>query len=299
MAAKEPQRTPYLVVRLGDQPEWAVLWNTIEITVGRLDSQDIVVPDAEVSRRHAVFRRQGLRFEVEDLNTGLGTLVNGAPIKSHELQHGDVIQIGMLTLRFGQTTREARPGANVRFASHLKGGGAPLEPDDAAGRTMMAFDVDDELFPPSPSEAPEPPQARAVTADGALEELEHPDLLGPGGDLGLEGAVRDLDAEFTSDPQALPGAGREASRPGALPTRPSLAPLREGPTAPGEVRAMVVLEVAGPAAQVEAVLRALRGSHIQAPPLRFHVHDSTATASSPPQGADSGSAEDTHGSRSG
>jgi predicted component of type VI protein secretion system len=297
MAANERQRTSYLVVRLGDQPEWAVLWDTVEITVGRLDSQDIVVSDSEVSRRHAVFRRKGQQFGVEDLNTSLGTLVNGTPIKSHELRHGDMIQIGMLTLRFGQTTREARAGANVRFASELKGFEMPFEPD-VADRTMMAFDVEDDLLSPRPAAVPEAPQPRAVTADGTLEELEAPDLLGPEGDIGLEPAVRNLDAEFTDDPRGSLGAARDASWPTAAPTRPSLTPLPGGATATGETRAMLVLEVAGPVAQVEAFLEALRGRQIEAAPLRFRVHDSTATASSPAEGAGTCSAEGTHGSRS-
>ena len=61
---------------------------------------------------------------------------------------------------------------------------------------------------------------------------------------------------------------------------------------------MLVLEVAGPAAQVEAFLAALRGRQIEASPLRFRVHDSAATASSPAEGAGTCSAEGTRGSRS-
>ncbi len=104
---KQPRVTSYLVFRYGDEPEQVVLWDTVEITVGRHDSQDIVVPDSEVSREHAVFRHKGDRFTIEDQGTGLGTLVNGEPIRLHELQPDDIIAIGMLKLKFGQTTKRS------------------------------------------------------------------------------------------------------------------------------------------------------------------------------------------------
>ena len=114
------QRTStYLVIRLGGEPERAVVWDTLDISVGRLDSQDLVVPDPEVSRKHAVFHRDGERFTLEDLGTGLGTLVNGEPISTHELQHGDVIQIGKL-----------EPGAGVKFSQYLTFRESHIYPED-------------------------------------------------------------------------------------------------------------------------------------------------------------------------
>ena len=109
--------TYYLVTRLGDEPAQALIWDTIEITVGRLESQDIVLSDPEVSREHAVFRKRGDRCSVEDLDTTLGVLVNDRAVKEHELQPGDIIRIGSLAIQFAKSEEPMRRGANVRFAS--------------------------------------------------------------------------------------------------------------------------------------------------------------------------------------
>ena len=111
--------TSYLVCRLDDEPEQAIVWDTVDIRAGRRKTMDLVVPDPEVSREHAIFRKDGERASVEDLNTGIGTFVNGERITRHELQPGDVVTIGRMQLRFGRTEKTVRPGANVRFASEL------------------------------------------------------------------------------------------------------------------------------------------------------------------------------------
>ncbi len=63
--ADQQQITTYLIYQIGDGPAQTVIWDTISITVGRLDSQDIVVRDPEVSREHAVFRQKDDRYTVE------------------------------------------------------------------------------------------------------------------------------------------------------------------------------------------------------------------------------------------
>lgn len=266
------QRTStYLVIRLGEEPERAVVWDTLDIRVGRLDSQDLVVPDPEVSRKHALFRRDGERFTVEDLGTGLGTLVNGERISTHELQHGDVIQIGSLELKFGQTEKRIRPGANVCFASQLKAGGLPAFDADASGRTMLAFDARDDLLVSPATQPPAELGGRAVSADGTLEELGDMDplgLSGSGTDLGLGGATRDLDREFEEKPDAWAAAA------------PTLAPLESLPGRPGAEGAArtasstsLTLTLEGPAAERDALLSLLRDKPIRIGSLTLRVRE--------------------------
>ena len=81
MGAEKHQRlTSYLVIQRGTGDEQVIVWDTVDISVGRIDSQDIVVAEPEVSREHALFRRRGEACELEDLHTGLGTIVDGKPI---------------------------------------------------------------------------------------------------------------------------------------------------------------------------------------------------------------------------
>ncbi|HEY5656318.1 MAG TPA: FHA domain-containing protein [Myxococcota bacterium] len=263
-----PRISTYLVLRSSGQPERAVVWDTLDITVGRLDSQDIVVPDAEVSRKHAVFRRDGERFAVEDLGTGLGTLVNGEPITTRELQHGDVIQIGSLELKFGQTERRIRPADNVCFASVLKGGSLPAAHADVSGRTMLAFDAEDDLLASVPAQPAKDPGRRAVSADGSLEDLDDMDPLGlscSGTDLGLASAPRDLDREFDEKPDAWAAAA---------PTQVPLAarPAEAAPASAGS-SASLTLTIEGPAAELEALLALVRGKPIQIGALTLRLRD--------------------------
>src|SRR5262249_46907635 len=179
MGSEKPQKTTtFLVIRDGVKPDWVAIWDTVEITVGRRESQDIAVRDAEVSRKHCVFRQKGGVYTLEDLGSALGTNVNGEPIKVHVLESGDVIDVGSLKIKFGQTASPVKPGANVRFASALKRFGVPEAPASAeGGRTMMAIDLSDSMAGVPPT-LPKAPRARAVSLDGSLEDAEAPDLAG-------------------------------------------------------------------------------------------------------------------------
>jgi len=68
--------------------------------LGRLPESDLPVPDAEVSRRHALLQRQGDRWSIEDLASRHGTLVNGTRLHGrHLLETGDEIRVGNSCLR--------------------------------------------------------------------------------------------------------------------------------------------------------------------------------------------------------
>jgi pSer/pThr/pTyr-binding forkhead associated (FHA) protein len=104
MGSEKPQKvTTFLVVRDGVKPDWVAIWDTVEITVGRHETQDIPVREAEVSRKHCVFRQKAGVYTIEDLGSALGTSVNGEPIKLHELKSGDVVAVGSFKIKFGQT----------------------------------------------------------------------------------------------------------------------------------------------------------------------------------------------------
>ena len=65
------------------------------LTLGRDVSNDIVINDAEVSRHHSRFTRQGDGYAVEDLGSTNGTFVNGMRLTgSRALAHGDVVALG-------------------------------------------------------------------------------------------------------------------------------------------------------------------------------------------------------------
>jgi Protein of unknown function (DUF3662)/FHA domain len=69
-------------------------------TIGRSQENDIVIPDPNVSRRHARLSRADSGFIVEDLGSTNGTLLDGAPIDRERIESGDELTFGQSTARF-------------------------------------------------------------------------------------------------------------------------------------------------------------------------------------------------------
>jgi hypothetical protein len=63
------------------------------LSIGRLDSNDIVLDDYKVSREHAVLKYSGGEFMLIDLASTHGTYVNGEGVERHTVAFGNVIQI--------------------------------------------------------------------------------------------------------------------------------------------------------------------------------------------------------------
>jgi pSer/pThr/pTyr-binding forkhead associated (FHA) protein len=96
------QATRYagLIVQRDGRIERVAPWDGDTMVVGRANDCDLVLGQDEVSRRHARFVRVGDRYEVEDLGSVNGTLVNGRRAERHELYVGDVVQIESFQLTF-------------------------------------------------------------------------------------------------------------------------------------------------------------------------------------------------------
>ncbi|WP_225803665.1 FHA domain-containing protein [Streptomyces sp. NK15101] len=73
---------------------------TTPVTLGRNGDNNIVIVGGNVSRFHAEVRREGHGFVLYDRGSSNGTQVNGTRVTSHELQPGDLVQIGTETFRF-------------------------------------------------------------------------------------------------------------------------------------------------------------------------------------------------------
>jgi hypothetical protein len=70
------------------------------VTVGRLSTNDIVLGDANVSRRHAELQRDGDGWILTDLGSTNGSLVNGRPATQQQLKDGDRLTFGSTDLVF-------------------------------------------------------------------------------------------------------------------------------------------------------------------------------------------------------
>ncbi len=64
------------------------------VTIGRLGHNDIVIQEEQVSRSHAVLKKRGSGYEIEDLGSTNYVYVNHRKVKKRLLRHGDLINIG-------------------------------------------------------------------------------------------------------------------------------------------------------------------------------------------------------------
>jgi hypothetical protein len=70
------------------------------VTVGRMSTNDVVLSDRNVSRRHAELRRQDDHWMLVDLGSTNGSLVNGKLAREHRLSDGDRMSFGTTELIF-------------------------------------------------------------------------------------------------------------------------------------------------------------------------------------------------------
>jgi FHA domain len=82
------------------------------LTVGTVESNDVVVDEDGVSRVHAVIERFGDAWCIRDLGSRNGTYVNGGRIiGEHALDAGDEILLGRVRLVFRSRVRGAETAA--------------------------------------------------------------------------------------------------------------------------------------------------------------------------------------------
>lgn len=119
----------------------------MQMTIGRSASNEIVLNDPEISRRHAQFSRQGDMYTIQDLGSTNGTFVNGQRCTGVvSLKDGDLVEFGdTIRTRFLRRTTQLDPIYDPGF-------GIPVEDPPTPGAQQ---NVD---APPvaSPSQSTEP-----------------------------------------------------------------------------------------------------------------------------------------------
>src|SRR5215469_723682 len=87
-----------------------------EATIGRDPTSAVAVTDPSVSRKHCLLRREDERFQIKDLESRNGTLVNGVAVKEQWLRHGDEIVTGDSVFLFLlEEDERANPRSRVEF----------------------------------------------------------------------------------------------------------------------------------------------------------------------------------------
>jgi uncharacterized RDD family membrane protein YckC len=89
------------------------LARTTILTIGRDPSNDLVLPDSMVSRRHAVIEHRAGQFFLRDSSSANGSVVNGDRVSERSLRDGDLVAIGSMRLLFREDSVEAGGGGKV------------------------------------------------------------------------------------------------------------------------------------------------------------------------------------------
>ena len=81
------------------------------VIIGRGPGVDRAFDDPAMSRQHAAIEFSGTGLRLRDLGSTNGTLLNGEPVQSAELRHGDRFEIGGRRFQLAIEVREREPDA--------------------------------------------------------------------------------------------------------------------------------------------------------------------------------------------
>ncbi|HEX5242588.1 MAG TPA: FHA domain-containing protein [Tepidisphaeraceae bacterium] len=196
--------------------------------IGARSGCDVRLKSDEVAPVHAViFERNGKRF-IRDLNSGIGTGVNGVSIHEEQLKDGDELSIGGVTIRYN-VLDQAEDQSKLEIADSLAQEPKPLE-----------MDLDDDSDLPIPLVGEEKlvegvkksePAADAIALkEEALDEHDHLPVVGESFDSSSSLSIKSEDSKAVkSAPER--GASEIDSLIPLAEESPSPKPPAEKPTA--------------------------------------------------------------------
>lgn len=145
-----------------------------ELTIGRVEGNDVVLANAQVSRRHARIVYRDTKYIIVDLKSSNGTYVNGKRIGSPQvLKDGDKIYLAdfTLTLASSDSPHDALPAGTMPSWMQAV----------AAEATVLTTDSTRAPSPsrPSPPRVPAPPPASTSEELGGDDEATPPVGMAP------------------------------------------------------------------------------------------------------------------------
>src|SRR4028119_1621082 len=108
---------PTLIVQREDAPDEEIRWEQSVLTIGRDPTNNLVIDDKRVSRRHARFERDDAGFYIHDLESTNGTYLNQQRISGAQLlRNNDEVWVGdrVIIFRDPEATMKGTPPPIVR-----------------------------------------------------------------------------------------------------------------------------------------------------------------------------------------
>ncbi|QJW93420.1 ATP-binding protein [Frigoriglobus tundricola] len=115
------------------------------VTVGRHSTNAVPLHDTQVSRRHLEVRVGASGYELHDLGSGNGTLLNGQPVQVAPLRSGDAITLGQTVLMFTVGHNEL-PGAANELTEKVRLQARPEQDIASAIVRTVAADVGSQIL---------------------------------------------------------------------------------------------------------------------------------------------------------
>ena len=133
---------PRLIAVSGPLKGSVFLLDENEVTLGRFESNRIVVPDMAVSRQHCAIRKNTQGFKLVDVGSHNGCYVNAVPVKEHDLLEGDRVGIGESQFIFRMSDRGSEASGTVELnEDQITGKTVRLRREDAVYLTPESVDA--------------------------------------------------------------------------------------------------------------------------------------------------------------
>jgi uncharacterized RDD family membrane protein YckC len=179
------------------------------VSIGRDPSNDVVLPDAMVSRRHAVIEYRGAQYYIRDCNSSNGSLVNGDRVSERSLRDGDLVAIGTARLLFRDDLGLEEAGAKVVLH--------PSAPRQQCPDCQAEYRKGDLFCRQCGAAVDSAPPKSVCDSCGTTVLLPARFCNACGHVLPSDEAFRDtprpVDAELTAPPSVMPAAGSVTLRP--------------------------------------------------------------------------------------
>jgi pSer/pThr/pTyr-binding forkhead associated (FHA) protein len=164
-SSQEPTWHAGLIIQKQGKLDRIISWDRDRLVAGRSRECEILLNQAEISRRHAMFVREDGCYEVRDLESINGFLVNGEKTRDRTLEVGDVVKIEGFELTF---LLDRRPIAGEIKTEEVA---VPVAAEAEGGFDMTMIDenlpIDSAVTEPSADQEP-----LALTEEAAAEIAE-------------------------------------------------------------------------------------------------------------------------------
>jgi pilus assembly protein CpaF len=150
-------------------------FDAAELSVGRVQGNELMLPKGNVSKRHARLLYRDGRFIVTDLNSTNGTYVNRRKIAQATIvREGDRIYIGDFVLRIEMSGSEPSSAEELRTGQSPVLGSSPSLTDGISNVSARPSDPDgDEFTHPPPPKAPASLSSPVSSDSPGRLEIQH------------------------------------------------------------------------------------------------------------------------------